>query len=153
MTQCKRRELSMRKLSGFTLIELVVVIAILAVLAAIAVPRFIDLSVDGHNAAARGVAGSIASGTSINLAARLSNNASAIVVNAANVCTSAILQPFVSGVTLTAVAPTTDDQFQVGVSGALPTSCAAAATTSVTCNVTPRGTGVTPAQATVVCAR
>jgi MSHA pilin protein MshA len=145
-------EIYMIKQRGFTLIELVVVVAILAILAAIAVPRFVDLSVESHNAAARGVAGSIASGTSINLAARLSNNASAVVVNAANVCTAAILQPFVSGVTLTTVAPTTDDQFQVGASGALPTTCATTAT-SVTCAVTPRGTGVTAQPATVLCAR
>jgi len=142
----------MKAQRGFTLIELVVVIVILAILAAVAVPRFIDMTLEGRNAAARGVAGSIASGSSINLAARLANNASATVVNAANVCTAAILQPFVTGVTLTAAAPTTDDQFQIGVSGALPTTCATTAV-SVTCNVTPRGTGVTPAQTTVLCAR
>jgi len=142
----------MNKQRGFTLIELVVVIVILAILAAVAVPRFIDISVESRNAAAQGVAGSIASGTSINLAARLAGNASAVVLNAANVCTSALLQPYVSGVTLTAVAPVTDNQFQIGASGALPTTCAVAAT-SVTCNVTPRGAGVTPAQTTVMCAR
>jgi MSHA pilin protein MshA len=142
----------MKKHRGFTLIELVVVIVILSVLAAIAVPRFIDISLQGRNASARGVAGSIASGTAINLAARLANNAGATVVNAANVCTAAILQPFVTGVTLTAAAPATDDQYQIGVSGALPTTCATTAV-SVTCNVTPRGTGVTPAQTTVMCAR
>ena len=142
----------MKAQRGFTLIELVVVIVILAILAAIAVPRFIDVTVQGRNASARGVAGSIASGTSINLAARLTSNATATIVNQANVCTAAILQPFVTGVTLTAAAPTTDDQYQIGVSGALPTTCATTAV-SVTCNVTPRGTGVTAAQATVMCAR
>ena len=141
-----------RRFGGFTLIELVVVIVILAILAAIAVPRYLDLTTQGHNSAAQGVAGSISSGTSINMAARLAGNATATVVNQANVCTSAILQPFVTGVTLTAVAPTTDTQFQIGASGALPTTCATTAA-SVTCNVTPRGTGVTAAQAIVMCAR
>jgi prepilin-type N-terminal cleavage/methylation domain-containing protein len=141
-----------RRHSGFTLIEMVVVLVVLAILAAIAVPRYLDLSVQSHNSAAQGVAAGISSGTSINFAARAAGNASATVVNSTNVCTSAILQPFVTGVTLTAAAPTSDNQFQVGASGALPTTCATTAT-AVTCNITPRGTGVTAAQATVMCAR
>jgi hypothetical protein len=121
-------------------------------LAAIAVPKFIDLSLESHNAAAQGVAASISSGSAINMAGRLAGNATAVQVNSATVCTIGVLQQFVNGVTLTAAAPAADNQFQVGVSGALPQTCAVAAT-SVTCNVTPRGVGVTPAQATVMCAR
>lgn len=140
-----------RSASGFTLIELVVVLVLLSIFAAIAVPRFLDISVEIHHSAAQGVAGSISSGTAINMAARKAGNAAAVQVIAANVCTSVILQPYVTGVTLTAVVPVGNSQFQVGVSGALPTTCAGAAT-AVTCNVTPSGAGVTPAQATVMCA-
>lgn len=55
---------------GFTLIELVVVIVILGILAATAIPKFIDLSSEAKQAAVEGVAGTLASASAINYAAR-----------------------------------------------------------------------------------
>ncbi len=61
--------MNFKKQSGFTLIELVVVIVILGILAATAIPRFVDLSDEAEKAAAMGLAGGISSALAINYAA------------------------------------------------------------------------------------
>ena len=51
--------------SGFTLIELVIVIVILGLLAATALPRFADLTGDAEEAAMDGIAGGVRSASAI----------------------------------------------------------------------------------------
>jgi len=68
--------------SGFTLIELVVVVVLLGILGVTALGKFQDLSGDAQDAANSGVAGELSSASAINFAARSLNGGGSAITSA-----------------------------------------------------------------------
>jgi len=117
--------------SGFTLIELIMVIVVLGALAVTALPRYVDLQAEADTGATEGVAGALSAVSAINFADCTANPASATCLSGAamNDCDdigATVLGGMPAGYVLTALALVvgTGSATTCTVTGPAPTSAA-----------------------------
>lgn len=73
----RKRDIDRKAQAGFTLIELIAVIVILGILAVVAVPKYLDLTDQAQEAAAKAVKGNMLSAMSLAFASHRVNGLSA----------------------------------------------------------------------------
>jgi len=118
-----------REQSGFTLIELVIVIAILGILSVIAIPKYISLSSDAQTAATNGVAAALSSANATNYAARSENSANGVAVtNCTNVSGALLGGALPTGYTITSGAVTSGNTVSCTLTGPSSTTATFSAT-------------------------
>ena len=98
------RKFKHNKQSGFTLIELVIVIVIIGILAAVAIPKFTSLTGDAQLAATQGIAGALGSASATNFALRQGlGTTKGVAITDCNTMGTALQGGLPSGYTLNAL--------------------------------------------------
>lgn len=140
--------------SGFTLIELVVVIVLLGILGVTALGKFQDLSGNAEDAAIQGVASEISASSAINFANSTLNNTGSVTIDDTTANTTALAcgDTLIGSLMASGQVPGGAGHYTYtfGTTTATTNAACDAAGDTYTCTVSRTGATLTP-NATIVC--